>query len=142
MDIFQIRVVSDELAGDNRLYVSNRIMMEIMQQFHYTNRKGYNAVSSQSTWLFKASQPALPRVHPFGAYFTDWSIETRNLAKKLRVPKSKIEYFFAFEDMGDLQSIEGGRGEHIFYSSDDYPVVKDRQGPHGNRNITIAEGKA
>ena len=113
--------------------------MRIMQQFHYTNDKAYKAISSQLTWMFKASQPPRPRVHPFGAYFTDLSIETPNLAKKLRVPKSKIEYFFAFEDIGDLASIEGGRGEHIFYSPDDYQVVKNRQGPHGERIHAVME---
>lgn len=112
--------------------------MGMMRQFHYTNEKAYKAISSQLTWLFKASQPPMPRVHPFGAYFTDFPIETPNLAKKLRIPKSKIEYFFAFEDVGDLQSIDGGRGEHIFYSADDYPVEKNRQGLHGNRIEVIA----
>jgi hypothetical protein len=139
MDIFQIRVALYESTGDNKLYVANRIMMRIMQQFHYTNLKGHNAISSQLTWLFKANQPPLPRVHQFGAYFTDFSVETPHLAKKLWVPKSKIEYFFAFEDVGDLQSIEGGRGEHIFYSSDDYPVVENRQGPHGERIHAVME---
>jgi len=113
-----------------------------MLQFHYTNGKGYNAISSQLTWLFKASQPPLPRVHPFGAYFTDLPIDTPLLARKLRLPKRKFAYFLAFEDVGDLQRrIKGGRGDHIFYSSADYPVVEDRQGPHGDRIEAVMEKK-
>jgi len=110
-----------------------------MLQFHYTNKKAYHAVVSQPTWVFKAAQPPLPREHPFGAYFTDLPIDTPKLALRLRIPKRKIEYFFAFEDAGDLHRITGGRGEHIFYSPVDYAVVEDRQGPHGDRIGAIEE---
>jgi hypothetical protein len=99
--------------------------------FHYTNDKGYKAISSQKTWLFKASQP--PGDHPKGAYFTTLPPGTKNLAKRLFVRGSadKITFVFSFSGGDDLARLEGGRGAFIFYSPEDYPVEKDRQGPHG-----------
>jgi hypothetical protein len=99
--------------------------------FHYTNDKGYKAISSQQTWLFKASKP--PDKHPKGAYFTDLPPGTKNLGKRLFVRgcADKINFIFCFSGGEDLTPIEGGRGEHIFYIREDYPVEKERQGPHG-----------
>jgi hypothetical protein len=99
--------------------------------FHYTNDKGYKAISSQQTWLFKAAKP--PGDHPKGAYFTTLQPGTRNLAKRLFVRGSsdKITYVFCFSGGDDLKPLEGGRGAFIFYSEDDYPVEEERQGPHG-----------
>ncbi len=99
--------------------------------FHYTNDRGYKAISSQQPWLFKASKP--PCNHPKGAYFTDLPPGTKNLGKRLFVRgcADKTNFVFCFSGGEDLRSIEGGRGEHIFYSREDYPVVKERQGPHG-----------
>jgi hypothetical protein len=37
-------------------------------RFHYTNDKGYKAISALPTWVFKASKA--PAGHPKGAYFT------------------------------------------------------------------------
>ncbi len=37
--------------------------------FHYTNEKGYKAISSQVVWLFKASKP--PCDHPKGGLLHD-----------------------------------------------------------------------
>jgi hypothetical protein len=61
--------------------------------------------------------------------------ETQNLAQRLRVPVSKIEYFFAFDDADDLIPLRGGRGHYIFYSPKDYTVVKNRQRSAGERPI-------
>lgn len=99
--------------------------------FHYTNDKGYKALSSQVTWLFKASQP--PGDRPTGAYFTSLKPGTKNLAKRLFVRGSadKIAFVFSFSGGEDLTPLAGGRGAFIFYSTDDYPVEKERQGPHG-----------
>jgi hypothetical protein len=99
--------------------------------FHFTNEKGYKAISSQQTWLFKASQP--PCDHPKAAYFTNLPPGTKNLAKKLFVRgcADKISFVFCFIGGDDLTSLEGGRGAFIFYSVDDYAVEKVRQGPHG-----------
>lgn len=93
--------------------------------FHYTNTVGFNAIRSQVVWLFRAFQP--PGEHPFGAYFTDLDERTYNLANRLRIPKDKIERFFEFTDVGDLEPIRGSRGLFIFYSPRDYPVVPERQ---------------
>jgi len=99
--------------------------------FHYTNDKGYKAISSQQTWLFKASKP--PGNHPKGAYFTDLSPGTKNLGKRLFVRgcADKTNFVFCFSGGEDLKPIDGGRGEHVFYSKEDYQVEQDRQGHHG-----------
>jgi len=99
--------------------------------FHYTNEKGYKAISSQQTWLFKASKP--PSNHPEGAYFTILPPGTRNLGKRLFVRRcaDKIGFVFCFSGDEGLKPISGGRGVHVFYSKEDYAVEKKRQGPHG-----------
>ncbi len=100
--------------------------------FHYTNDKGYKSISSQNTWLFKASQP--PGGHPRGAYFTTLPPGTRNLAKRLFVRgcADKVTYVFCFSGDDGLEPLEGGRGAFIFYSEEDYAVAEQRQGLHGS----------
>jgi len=99
--------------------------------FHYTNDRGYKAISSQQTWLFKASKP--PCSHPKGAYFTILPPGTRGLGKRLFVRgcADNTNFVFCFSGEEGLKPIDGGRGEHVFYSKEDYPVEKRRQGPHG-----------
>lgn len=99
--------------------------------FHYTNDKGYKAISCQPVWIFKASSP--PGDHPKAAYFTTLPPGTPNLAKRLFVRgcAEKIGFVFCFSGGDDLRPLEGGRGAFIFYSEDDYPVGKLRQGLHG-----------
>lgn len=96
---------------------------------HYTNLASYNAIRASTVWRFIAGQP--PGNHPFGAYFTTLPPGTPNLAKKLRIPASKLGYVFIFVDVGDLTPLPGGRGAYIFYSPIDYHVVEDRQIYHG-----------
>lgn len=100
-----------------------------MSLFHYTNTAGYHSIRSQVDWRFVAAQP--PGRHPFGAYFTTLGRNTNNLAQRLRIPKSKIAYFFQFTDLGDLTPLPGGRGQFIFYSPTDYDVDEARQSDHG-----------
>lgn len=100
-------------------------------QFHYTDDRGFKAISSQVTWVFKASQP--PTDHPVGAYFTTLPPKTFKLANRLRIPKRKIAFVFCFTDAGDLIPIDGDRGQFVFYSPQDYPVEKDRQTAAGPR---------
>lgn len=99
--------------------------------FHFTNKNGYNAISSQLIWLFKASQP--PGDHPSGAYFTTLPPTTKNLGKRLFVRgcRDKLEFMFQFSGNEGLLPLPGGRGEWIFYSPDDYSVDTDRQITHG-----------
>lgn len=99
--------------------------------FHYTNETGHKAISSQQTWLFKASKP--PCDHPTGAYFTTLPPWTKTLAKRLFVRgcADKVTFMFCFSGGDNLTPLEGGRGAFIFYSEADYPVEKKRQGPHG-----------
>lgn len=100
-----------------------------MNLIHYTDQDGYNAIRSQVTWHFVAAQP--PGDHPFGAYFTSLGKTTKNLAQRLRVPKTKLAYFFEFTDVGDLKPLPGGRGQFIVYSPTDYDVESGRQLGHG-----------
>jgi len=97
--------------------------------FHYTDSDGYDAIRSQPIWLFKASQP--PGNHPIGAYFTTLGPGTPNLAKRLRIPKSKLKYVFSFRSAQDLTPLTGARGRYVFYSDADYRVEPDRQSDHG-----------
>jgi len=94
---------------------------------HYTNQTGYNAIRASSPWHFRASQP--PGGRPFGAYFTPLPPGTPKLAKRLGIPKSKLEYVFTFKDVGDLTPLRGHRGKWIFYSPTDYDVEQARQHP-------------
>jgi hypothetical protein len=96
---------------------------------HFTDKGGFDAIKAASPWRFRASQP--PGNHPFGAYFTTLTAHTPNLAKRLGIPKWKLEYLFSFDDLGDLIPLPGGRGEWILYSPQDYYVVDERQGYHG-----------
>src|SRR5262245_14271503 len=94
--------------------------------FHYTDKTGFNGISSQKTWRFLALKP--PAEHPIGAYFTTLEPGTRRLAARLRIPATKLEFLFSFnERAGELKPLDGGRGEYIFYSSSDYEVVEENQ---------------
>jgi hypothetical protein len=92
---------------------------------HFTNLKGYKAISCAPTWRFVAAQP--PGDHPRGAYFTNADPSDPKLWKKLFIPKEKREYRFTFVDQGDLMPLDGGRGKFVFYSPDDYEVEGPRQ---------------
>ena len=92
---------------------------------YFTDTKGYKGIRASLVWRFRAAQP--PGVRPFGAYFTTLPARTRKLAKRLGIPKSKVEYVFSFIDQGDLSPLPGGRGAYIFNSSTDYEVEQDRQ---------------
>lgn len=81
-------------------------------QFHYTNVDGFNGIRAAKVWRFHASQP--PGDHPKGAYFTDLDERTPRLALKLRIPREKLKYVFAFQDAADLKPLPGGRGQYIF----------------------------
>jgi hypothetical protein len=100
-----------------------------MSLFHYTDQVRYNAIRSQVVWHFVAGQP--PGQHPFGAYFTTLGRSTKNLAQRLRIPRSKVAFFFEFTDVGDLTPLLGGRGRFIFFSHQDYDVDQPRQLNHG-----------
>jgi hypothetical protein len=92
---------------------------------HFTDQDGYNGIRATSPWRFRAHQP--PGDHPFGAYFTTLPPGTPNRAKRLRIPKGKLEYLFVFADRGDLLPLRGARGSWIFYSPEDYLVEEERQ---------------
>lgn len=100
---------------------------------HFTNKTGFNAISSQTDWWFLASQP--PADHPKGAYFTTLTPETPNLAVRLRIPREKLEFVFQFGGAGDLRPLDGGRGTYIFYSPMDYRVAEERQEHKGSTGL-------
>ena len=101
--------------------------------FHYTNEKGHKAISSQQTWLFKASKP--PGDHPKGAYFTTLPPWTKNLAKRLFVRgcADKATFMFCFSGGEDLIASAGGRGAFIFYSETDYRWRRSDKDPIARR---------
>ena len=105
--------------------------------FHYTNKKGWNGIQSQRTWLFRAVAPACG--HPTGAYFTTWPPDDPKLATRLRVPKKKLEYLFEFLSKDELTPLEGGRGRGIVYSPEDYSVAEPQQRRCGEREALLAE---
>ena len=107
----------------------DRVSWYAFRVYHYTSQDGYNAISAQPDWRFRASDP--PADHPRGAYFTTLGRDTKNLANRLRIPRDKVAWFFEFEDAGDLQQIDGDRGRWVFHSTNDYLVVEARQADAG-----------
>lgn len=101
---------------------------------HYTDQEGWNAIRSQVDWLFRAYQP--PGNHPLGAYFTTLPPNTPNLAKKLRIPRRKLEFVFCFLRNDGLLQLPGGRGDYVWYSPSDYLVKNDP----GNKQGRSDEG--
>jgi hypothetical protein len=110
----------EENAGANR----SRLL------YHYTDRAGYNSLRAAVDWCFKASQPP---GRPFGAYFTTLGPATKNLALRLRIPRAKIAYVFAFDGQEDLKPLGGSRGAYILYCTSDYVVPRSRQRAWGTR---------
>ncbi len=98
--------------------------------FHYTNDRGYKAISSQQPWLFKASKPPCNHPRELTSRTSPGNEKSGQATLRPRLRGQNEFRVLLFGDE-DLRSIEGGRGEHIFYSREDYPVVKERQGPHG-----------
>jgi len=99
--------------------------------FHYTDKKGWNAIRSQLEWKLLAIQPKHSE-RPVGASFTNIEPTRQNLktlCKRLRIPKAKQEYVFWFtERTGLIQHNDGhGRDKFIFYSPVEYHVEKGRQ---------------
>jgi hypothetical protein len=93
-----------------------------MTKYHYTTMNGHKAISSQPDWTFLASKP--PGPHPFGAYFTPLPPSTPRLCTKLLIPRAKVECVFEFTGGEDLLPVEGGRGQHVLYSPNDYVVPR------------------
>jgi hypothetical protein len=99
---------------------------------HFTNKDGFNGISASLTWLFRAWKP--PGPHPVGAYFTTLDADAPRLAARLRIPREKLAFVFIFLGTGGLEAIGGGRGKYVFFSREDYEVVRSRQlecGPTG-----------
>ena len=108
------------------------------RMYHYTDRAGYNSIRAMIEWRFRAGQP-IPRGHPFGAYFTPLGPETpKAKLRMLFVPERKREFVFAFEDLGDLIPLRGGRGLYVVYSPEDYVVERSRQLDHGASGDVVA----
>ncbi len=101
---------------------------------HFTDQAGYNAITGQRDWVFRANKP--PGNHPFGAYFTNLPPGTPNLANRLRIPRAKLTHYFAFvERPGDFIPLLGGRGQFVSYSKTDYTVEVERQVASGSTGL-------
>lgn len=110
--------------------------------FHYTDKNGWNAIRSQKTWRFTASQPKDPD-RPFGVYFTDIEPSEENLRtlhKRLRIPKIKQDYVFWFTGIDGLTQLFGGRArdKRIYFSAVHYEVAEPRQ-KHGDKTQLLLE---
>jgi hypothetical protein len=105
-----------------------------MGVYHYTAKNAYDSIRATVDWCFHAKRP-VPRHHPVGAYFTTLPPQTNNLAQRIRVPNEKLTHMFCFVDAGDLLPLAGGRGAYIFYSAQDYVVVRKRQIFAGERGM-------
>ena len=92
---------------------------------HYTNKTGYDGIGCRRDWRFLAGKP--PGGHPIGAYFTSLGPETRDLAQKLMIPRSKLMFRFDFTGDEGLEPLRGGRGAFVFFSRVDYVVTPPRQ---------------
>jgi hypothetical protein len=117
----------------------------VSNAFHYTDKDGWNAIRSQPTWRFKASQPKDPD-RPKGAHFTDiepTETNLRTLYKRLQVPKGKQEYVFWFVGFDGLIQPNDGRGrdKRIYFSPVDYEVAEARQ-RHGNLTEPLSKGSS
>ena len=93
--------------------------------FHYTNREGYNGIQG-TVWSFHARKQRVDK-KPYGAYFTRLRPGSSNFVRRLRLPKSKRKFVFAFLDVQDLTELRGDGGEYILYSPTDYEVIRPRQ---------------
>lgn len=82
------------------------------QIYHYTNRSSFNVIHSQQTWTFLASRP--PGEHPMGAYFTNLDQDTPLLARKLGIPREKLEFVLCFADVHDLRPLRGEPARQIY----------------------------
>src|SRR5438477_10002593 len=73
--------------------------------------------------------------HPVGAYFTDLPVDTPLLALKLRIPREKLRYVFAFVDAGDLRGLDGDRARCVAgrLHGDRGPSGSKANRPHSHR---------
>ena len=97
--------------------------------YHYTDAEGFKAISANSPWTFRASRPRRAD-NPVGAYFTPLPPDTKNLAERIGVDSSKLQFYFAFLDAGDLRRLNPDRpikAQVKFYSPTDYEVEQGRQ---------------
>ena len=94
---------------------------------HYTDDGGFKSVGSQTDWNFKASQP--PGDNKFGAYFTTLTPDSYRFSARVKIPKDKQRFVFAFSGQPGLQPKEGGKGAYILWTTNDYLVTEesDRQ---------------
>ncbi len=96
---------------------------------HYTGGTAFKAIRSQKEWAFKASQP--PGENPIGAYFTTLTPDAYHFSARLRIPKEKQEFVFAFIGQEGLRPKIGGKGDYIFWAPEDYIIRRDRQKYNG-----------
>ncbi|ELW78336.1 hypothetical protein ABIC56_000129 [Acinetobacter bereziniae] len=103
--------------------------------YHYTDKKGYNAISSQSPYIFKSSAP--DKGHPKGVYVTTMSPEQLlhkpgGFKSYLGLTSDKSEYYFKFKiEKCKLKKIKGGRSSHVNYIDHDLIVPRTSVISHG-----------
>ncbi|EAO9790072.1 hypothetical protein CIT46_21840, partial [Salmonella enterica] len=120
--------------GPNPLGWIDPLGLKIVTVYHYTDQGGYNGISSQKPYKFKASSPI--KGHPKGIYVTTKSPEelakTPNGFKKLGLTSTKSTHFFEFQiDDSLLKPIRGDRGEFIRYIEGDLDLDRNNVSRHG-----------
>jgi hypothetical protein len=90
--------------------------------WHFTDKKGFNAITSGKNITIKASKP--PGGNPKGAYFSKLSPQElgNSTAKTLRIPKSKTEYVIEVQVPKNILKEKGGYHRAIVYSIEDVNV--------------------
>lgn len=108
--------------------------LNIVTVYHYTSKKSYNKISSQSPYVFKASIPK--KGNPKGVYVTTKSPEilakNNNGYKKLGLTGNKSSHFFEIQiDDSKLKSLNGDRGQFIKYIDGDVEIDRSSVTRHG-----------
>ncbi|GAA4843370.1 RHS repeat-associated core domain-containing protein [Algivirga pacifica] len=100
--------------------------------YHYTSKKGYNAIRSGKDITFKVmGNSKNGRAVWFSSDSPDFLKNHKNTVKKrLGVTREKSEYYFKIEMTAEeykkLGRLKGDRGEHIYKSEVNISIPKDR----------------
>ena len=96
--------------------------------YHYTDKKGYNAITSGSPHVIKASDASInaKRLKIKAAWFSPFSPKAiSNWKGTLGVTKAKHEYLIAFKmSKSTFKQLPGGRGNHVWYTPHDLVVPR------------------
>ena len=113
------------LHGDNPINWLDPLGLsgsDMITVWHFTDKKGFNAITSGKNITIKVSEP--PGGNPKGAYFSKLSPQElgNTAAKTLRIPRRKTEYVIEVQVPKNILKEKGGRHRAIVYSTEDVKV--------------------